>query len=971
MTRPRLALALSTLILLSSIAQAGLNEGVVTTSPSELLPWASFDPGVPSPADVTGVTTAERPLRTDEVLRYFEVLADRSPRARLIEYARSHEDRPLVLLAVGDEATIADLTNWRQRRAAVMTDGAPLPADAKALAWMAYGIHGDELSSTDAAVVLAYWLVAGEDERAKAIRTSTLVLIDPVENPDGRARYQAQTTAFAHRTANPGLDDLSHTSVWPWGRGNHYLFDLNRDWMSQVHPESIRSSLIASWQPDLLVDSHEMGANSTYLFPPARHPFNPHLPQGLAEWEHRFSDDQAEALDQRGYPYFSGEWNEEFFPGFGSSWCAYHGTIGILYEMSRTTGTVVHKPEGTVRTFAQAIDHQLTSSIANLTTLSANATDVVRDHAAARRSAAKSGAEGPVRAWILPTDSRHPGRLDEFAAHLEGQGIAVHALRQSTRAKDLHDIRTGAVTAADLDVGALMVRLDQPSSPLIRVLFDPHVPMDTTFLQEEREYREKGKGGRLYEVTAWSLLLARGLDAHWTGRLPGGDWSRWTEPTPAPASEPLQDGFTSVLIDGDTDAMPAALSDLLQRGVVVRVAEKPMIVGGHDFRRGALVIRREGNIAGLTEVINDIVRIHGVTPVPTGSSRTDNGPDLGGSLVNPLIAPHVGVLTGAPVSPTSYGSVWHLLDQELNLRFSGLDIGRFDRIDLARFNVLVFPPISGSPGTYRDLIGIGGLESLRRWVTAGGTAIGIGNGAKMLASEGMGLVKTDFRGQVLDRHPSPVWSLSAAEVRDAAQLSATGILMNETGEALVGAGRYDVAPILGAGARPFASGVDLGRPLTSSPMPLTTWLQPIPKTTTPEELLAAHETVDARLRGFMPRGALLRVDLHDESWLTYGLGETATVMFRSDDSLIATPPATTAARFPEIDRLHLGGLLWPEAAARLSGTAYAVREGVGRGQVVLFASEPTFRRWMTESERMFVNAVLMGPGLGTQWSAVW
>ena len=55
----------------------------------------------------------------------------------------------------------------------------------------------------------------------------------------------------------------------------------------------------------------------------------------------------------------------------------------------------------------------------------------------------------------------------------------------------------------------------------------------------------------------------------------------------------------------------------------------------------------------------------------------------------------------------------------------------------------------------------------------------------------------------------------------------------------------------------------------------------------------------------------------------------------------------------------------------MSGTAYAVREAVGRGQVILFASAPTFRRWMTESERIFVNAVLMGPGLGTRWTAAW
>jgi hypothetical protein len=128
---------------------------------------------------------------------------------------------------------------------------------------------------------------------------------------------------------------------------------------------------------------------------------------------------------------------------------------------------------------------------------------------------------------------------------------------------------------------------------------------------------------------------------------------------------------------------------------------------------------------------------------------------------------------------------------------------------------------------------------------------------------------------------------------------------------------------------------------------------------------------DARLRGFMPQGVLLRVELDEEFWLGFGLGDEATVWFGSDDSMIAAPPVRTAARFADIDRLHLGGLLWPEAAARLAHTAYATREGLGRGQVILFADHPVYRRWMTESERMFVNAVLLGPGLGTRWSAPW
>ncbi|MBE0566454.1 MAG: hypothetical protein IH621_10875, partial [Krumholzibacteria bacterium] len=536
-------LRIATMLVLVGLAAAataaptGLNRGVPPTSVEDLLPGAVFAPDLPTLPDVTGNAPAERPLRPEEVLAWFEALAAASPRARLVEFARTHEGRPLVYLAVSDEATIADLDGFKARHADRLdprTGAAPAPGD-KPVAWMAYGIHGDELSSTDAAALLAWWLVAGEDERARDLRRGLLVLIDPCENPDGRARYLAQTTAFAHRTANPDQEDLSHRAVWPWGRGNHYLFDLNRDWFTMVHPESRRSAEIAAWLPQLVVDSHEMGANSTYLFPPARHPFNPLLPANTQKWALPFSADQAAALDARGYPYFSGEWNEEFFPGYGSSWARYLGSVGILYEMSRTTGTMVKQRGGTVRSFGQAVDHQLTSSIANLETLLAHGAEVLTDHAAARGAIAEAGRSGTSRAWVFPPEPRQPERTAGLARLLADQGIEVHQLAAATDAADLVDGRTGERGKRTLPAGTLLVRLDQPSGALARALLDPHVPMETVFFQDEREYLEKGKGSRLYETTAWSLALGRGVPAFWAAKVPGGDWRPWA---PATATAP-------------------------------------------------------------------------------------------------------------------------------------------------------------------------------------------------------------------------------------------------------------------------------------------------------------------------------------------------------------------------------------------------------------------------------------------------
>ena len=128
---------------------------------------------------------------------------------------------------------------------------------------------------------------------------------------------------------------------------------------------------------------------------------------------------------------------------------------------------------------------------------------------------------------------------------------------------------------------------------------------------------------------------------------------------------------------------------------------------------------------------------------------------------------------------------------------------------------------------------------------------------------------------------------------------------------------------------------------------------------------------DARLRRFDPRGTLLRLDLDNKIWLAWGLPAELPSLMHPGDVLVAEPPVQTAARLADVERLHLGGLLWPEATGRLARTAYATREGLGRGQVILFAGDPGFRNWTLGTRRLLLNAIFYGPGLGTRWSNPW
>ena len=994
MKRVRGVLGVVLLAVSAGVASGQVRQSAEGMTPAELFPWARFDPSIPTQEQVTGVAHGGRPLRHGEIVGYLEALAEASPRATLRTYSHTHEGRRLVYLVVSEPDVQSDIDGFREKHVRLADprgrepgDDAAALAGHRAVAWMAYAIHGDELSSADAATALAYWLVAGEDDRARTLRRELVVLIDPLENPDGRDRYLAQIRSFAHKTPSPDLEDLSHTSVWPWGRGNHYLFDLNRDWFTMVHPESRRSEVIASWLPQLMVDSHEMGANDTYLFPPPRHPFNPHLPPGELPWLNRFAADQARALDERGYPYYTREWNEEFFPGYGSSWSVYHGAIGILYEMSRTSGTVVRKRSGETRDYAQAVEHQVTSSVANLETLARHREEILLDFVRDRRAAVRDGETGDVRAWLLPP-GRHPERTQALATLLMRQGLEVLRAAEPLTATGLRDARTGEVVEGKLPAGTVMVPLDQPSGRLARVLLDPHVPMESIFLREEREYQERGRGTRLYETTAWSLPLAFGIEAYWAGARPAGKWRAGPSLMPTGTVQEDRSEYGWV-IDGTSDRTLGALADLLEDGIAVRVVDRPFEVDGLAFERGSLLIKREGNPDDLEDRLDAVAAHWGIEILATPTALATDGPDLGGKHFRPLVAPRVGVLTGMPVEPSEYGHLWHLFDQVLELRFSAIDIARFATTDLRRYNVLVLPPIRTYRGdnepppedrggaAYRHTLGEKGIERLDAWIRAGGTVVGIAGGAEFLADAELELTKTRLRRQSLEHHPPAVLGVDARAAAAGGPLRANGLRTDSEEDA--GKSRrkasttpYDIAPVLGPGARPFAAAVDLGAPAPDEPVSLAEWIRPLLPSGKDVPDIDDLKWADRRLRRFSPQGAFLRVELDADPWLNWGLPSEITAWVGVSDTFVAeSPEVTVAARFPTVDRMHLGGLLWPEAAARLSHTAYCTRERVGHGQVILYLHNPVFRGWMHETRRHFVNAVLYGPGLGAHWPSPW
>jgi hypothetical protein len=343
------------------------------TGPLEIIPGAPYDPAVPTPDTLLGFPLGSRAATPEEIVRVVQAW-DGHPRVKIVEYARSWEGRPLHYVVVTSPANQARLEEVKAGMARLgdprgLADGEAqrLVRELPGVAWIAYSIHGNESSGSDASLAVLHHLIAGTDPAVTTLLEEVVVIIDPMMNPDGRARFTHQ--AAQHRGAAPNFDDQSllRTGSWPWGRGNHYLFDLNRDWTLGIHPETRgRIRAVSEWRPLLFVDAHEMGSQDTYLFSPQREPKNPHTPESRSRWSALFARDQAAAFDQRGWAYYTGEWNEGWYPGYSDAWATFRGAVGILYEQARVGEDAVRRPGGGLLTYRRAVMHQAVSSLANI-----------------------------------------------------------------------------------------------------------------------------------------------------------------------------------------------------------------------------------------------------------------------------------------------------------------------------------------------------------------------------------------------------------------------------------------------------------------------------------------------------------------------------------------------------------------------------------------------------------------------------
>lgn len=754
----------------------------------------ALDPAVPSPAAFLGYPLGSRFTHWDRIVAYLEALDAASDRVRMWEYGTTYEGRPLKLLAVTSPGNLARLDQIRRERLRLADPAGLGRQEREALAarlpivvWLAYGIHGNESSSAEAAMAVAYALAAAQGDLGRQL-DRMVVLIDPLSNPDGRERYVSSYEQRRGGAPNPQLAAAEHWEPWPGGRQNHYLLDLNRDWAWASQQETRqRIAAYREWEPQVYVDFHEMSSDASYFFPPPAEPVNPIIDRRIVSWIDTFGRANAAAFDRQGWVYFKGENYDLFYPGYGDTYPSLRGAVGMTYEMAGggRGGLALALPDGTTLTLADRVVRHVTTSLITVRTAAAHAERLLADFAASR----DPERAGPARSYLW---SASHAEARSLASLLALHGIRVRQLAGPASLPARRLARTGgAPEERRFEEGTFVVTTAQPLGRLAEALLEAEVAMPAAFLERQRQRLEQNLDMEFYDITAWSLPLAFNFEA-WVAQ---GEPARLRD-VGAPPAGIRGDAKLGVLVRPQGLASYRLAAALQQRGIHHRVATAGFSVDGLAYPSGTLFIPRHGNPPDLDAALGGLLAEGGLAGQGVASSYEFTGLSPGSRDMARVRPARAGLVGGEGVDATSFGFLWYLLDREIGVAHDRLDLARMGQVDLAKIDVILLPE-----GDYEGHVPQGTREALDAWIKSGGVLVAVGSAVSWLQEHEMTAVKK--------------WEPpgAAADDPESDEQEGEAVAAGEGGEALPEPSGFADRPIFTPGAA-LATRMHPGNPLT-------------------------------------------------------------------------------------------------------------------------------------------------------------
>ncbi len=671
---------------------------------------------IQSPSEFLGYELGSQWTPHYKVMDYFWHVAESSSMVEAKKYGESYEGRQLMLAFVSDTANMGHLEEIRTSnlKRTGLLEGNP-SADTTAIVWLSYNVHGNETSSSEAAMKTIYELVHPGNEETKSWLKNTVVVMDPMLNPDGRERYVNWFRQTVGEEFNAHVEAREHHEPWPGGRTNHYYFDLNRDWAWLTQKESRqRVAEYQRWMPHIHVDFHEQDYNLPYYFAPAAKPFHNAITDWQSDFQYTIGENNAKYFDENSWLYFTREVFDLFYPSYGDTYPTFNGAIGMTYEQAghSMAGLAIIQAEGDTLTLDDRLTHHFTTGLSTIEVSSLNADKLVSEFSDYYQTS-QHNPRGEYKTFVIKADN-NPDKLQALFRLLEKHRIDYgKATRQQTL--DGFNYRTGETERIRVTEDDYLVSVHQPKGVMARILFEPRPELADSVT---------------YDITAWEQHYAFGIEGYALQRQLEVKEAAYSKETPDTS---FGENPYAYLARWEELTDSRLLADLLKNDIKVRFASEEFKIDDRMYGQGTLIITRADNKnmgKRFDEVVQKLAVKHSqqIRGVETGFVQS--GSDFGSSSVRYLKKPRVALLAGAGTNSNRVGEVWHYFDQQIDYPITLLDTGYFADVNLDNYDVLILPStIDG------DKLGDERFQEVQEWIKSGGKLIALKEANNMLAGK--------------------------------------------------------------------------------------------------------------------------------------------------------------------------------------------------------------------------------------------
>lgn len=681
-----------------------------------LLAIGAFAQGLQSPEQYMGYKIGTRYTRHHKIVEYFRAVAQAKPdMVKLEKYGETNEGRELMLAFIASPENLQKLETIRNNNLgfAGLSSSKSATETAPAIVWLSYNVHGNETSSSEAALMTLWALVDPNNMQSKEWLQNTVVVIDPCINPDGRDRYVNWFNGAVGTAYNPDPAAREHAEPWPGGRSNHYNFDLNRDWAWQTQVESQqRIKKYNQWMPQVHVDFHEQGINEPYYFAPAADPLHEVITPWQRDFQVMIGKNNARYFDKNGWLFFTKERFDLLYPSYGDTYPIYNGAIGMTFEQGGGPrgGMGVINEDGDTLTLLDRATHHYTTGLSTIETASRNKQKLL-DEFKKYFDDGQAGKVGEYKTYVMT--SKDENKIKAVIKLLDQNGIA-HGLLTNKNFRGLNYF-TGKDDAFADEGYHVAVSAYQPRSVMAKVLLEPKTVVTDS---------------NTYDITAWSVPYAYGVKGYAVKEK-----LELSAATKLTGTLNEAKSAYGVLIPYQSFNAAKALAYMLKNGIKVRFAEKPFTYSGRNFDRGTLIVLKTSNPANWNTVASEACRLNNLQPVAVETGFMDKGTDFGSPDVKIISsALKVAMLTGDQTSSLSAGEVWHFFEKQLDYPITLLNAADLARINIRNYQVLILPD-----GSYRILNDKTVSDKLKDFVRSGGKLIALDNAVSLMAGADWGI----------------------------------------------------------------------------------------------------------------------------------------------------------------------------------------------------------------------------------------